>query len=235
MRICLWSGPRNVSTALMYSFAQRADCEVADEPLYAHYLRISGADHPGREEVLEVMDDNGDRVMRGLVDGPASAPVLFMKHMAHHLVDLDLSFLQRTANILLIRDPQDMLPSLTRQLPQAQLADTGLARQHRLLDELRKIGQQPPVIDAARLVGDPKTMLAALCARLNLGFDAAMLHWPPGPRSYDGPWARHWYDNVHRSTGFAAPSSTRDPFPEHLRPLLETCRPHYDYLRDYAL
>ena len=125
--ICLWSGPRNVSTALKYSFAQHDDIAVIDEPLYGHYLRVSGADHPGRNEVLATMNCDGDAVMQALCDRQASnpSPRLFMKHMAHHLVGLDLGFLANTCNIFLVRDPREMLPSLTIQLPQAKLADTG--------------------------------------------------------------------------------------------------------------
>lgn len=219
----------------MYSFAQRSDTVVSDEPLYGHYLRVSGAAHPGRAEVLEVMDTDGDRVMRRFTAQPAVASVLFMKHMAHHLVGLDTGFLARTANVLLIRDPREMLPSLTRQLPRAGLADTGLARQHRLFDDLRAMGQAPPVLDAGRLLDNPREALASLCDRLGIAFDSAMLQWPAGAKPYDGVWSRHWYENVHRSTGFVADSSGRKAFPGHLRPLLEECRTHYDYLLSFAI
>ncbi|MGH8494877.1 MAG: sulfotransferase family protein [Gammaproteobacteria bacterium] len=235
MRICLWSGPRNVSTALMYSFAQRPDTAVLDEPLYGHYLRISGAIHPGRADVLSTTDTDGDSVMRRLVEEPADRPVLFMKQMAHHLVGLDLGFLARTSNVLLIRDPREMLPSLTRELPHAGLADTGLARQHRLFDDLRGRGREPPVLDAGRLLANPPGVLRSLCARLGLPFDTVMLHWPPGPKPYDGVWARHWYANVHGSTGFAAPRPRSRDFPDALRPLLEECRVHYHYLLPFAI
>jgi hypothetical protein len=126
--ICLWSGPRNVSTALMYSFAQNDSVAVIDEPLYGHYLRVTGAEHPGSAEVIAAMNCDGDAVMRALLQRQAEHPEprLFMKHMAHHLVDLDLGFLRETCNIFLIRDPRDMLPSLSVQLPEPRLADTGL-------------------------------------------------------------------------------------------------------------
>ena len=136
VRINLWSGPRNVSTALMYSFAQRKDTIVVDEPLYGHYLRVSDAVHPGAVEVMADMECDGERVVRELVLGPCAAPVLFMKQMAHHLVELDRSFLAETINVLLIRDPVQMLPSLAQNLTLPNLRDTGLAIQSTLYDQL---------------------------------------------------------------------------------------------------
>ncbi len=235
LRICLWSGPRNVSTALMYAFAQRADTRVLDEPLYAHYLKVSGEPHPGRDEVLAAMDGDGARVVREVVLGLCDRPILFMKQMAHHLRDLDWGFLERTANVLLIRDPAEVLPSLVRQLPDAGLADTGLEIQRRLLDHLRARGQDPPVLDARELLLDPGGALEELCARLKIGFDESMLRWPAGPRPEDGVWARHWYDGVHRSTGFAPYRPRREPLPKHLDPLLAECRPFYEILYEAAI
>lgn len=230
LRICLWSGPRNVSTALMYSFAQRSDTRVVDEPLYGHYLRVSGAAHPGREEVVAAMETDGETVVRETVLGDGDRPVLFMKQMAHHLVDLDLGFLKRTANVLLIRDPAEMLRSLIHQLPEPRLRDTGLALQHELVDRLRDLGQEPPVLDSRQLLLDPEGVLSQLCARLGIPFDPAMLSWSAGPRPEDGVWAPHWYRNVHRSTGFAPYAPKTDLFPKRLEPLLEACRPHYEAL-----
>jgi hypothetical protein len=235
LRIHLWSGPRNVSTAIMYSFAQRADTRVVDEPLYAHYLRVSGAPHPGREDVLAAQDADGERVVRDLILGPWDRPVVFFKQMAHHLVDLDHAFLRRAANVLLTRDPLEMLPSLQVQIPRPTLRDTGYAAQTALLDELLAAGQDPPVLDARELLLDPPGVLQELCARLGLPFDAAMLRWPAGARPEDGIWARHWYEAVHRSTGFEAYRPKTAPFPERLRPLLDECAPHYARLAARAL
>ena len=234
--ICLWSGPRNVSTALMYSFAQRADVQVVDEPLYGHYLRVSGADHPGRDAVIAAMDCDGERVMRTLLarqraDQTAS---LFLKHMAHHLVDVDRWFLAETRNVLLIRDPRQMLPSLNVQLPNAELFDTGLRQQWDLFVELEDQGQSPAVLDSKELLLDPAAVLAALCGHLGLAFDARMLKWNAGPRPEDGVWAPHWYHAVHKSTGFA-PYRPKQDFPERLRPLLEACTPWYEKLYSRAL
>lgn len=234
--ICLWSGPRNVSTALMYSFAQRDDVRVIDEPLYGHYLRVSGAAHPGRDEVIAAMDCDGDNVMRTLLARQRAdqSVTLFLKHMAHHLVDIDREFLEETRNVLLIRDPRQMLPSLNVQLPDAALADTGLKQQWDLLVELEDLGQSPAVLDSRELLLDPPGVLAALCQQIGLGFDARMLSWDAGPRPEDGVWAPHWYHAVHKSTGFA-PYTSKQDFPEQLLPLLEACEPWYEKLYSRAI
>jgi hypothetical protein len=235
LRLCLWSGPRNVSTALMYSFAQRPDTRVVDEPLYAHYLQASGVDHPGRAEVLAAGDSDGAAVIRDVVLGPCDRPVLFMKQMAHHLLGLDWSFLGRTANVLLIRDPAEVLTSFMQVVPSPTLADTGLDTQTRLLRHLIDIGQDPPVLDSRRLLLDPPGVLARLCDRLELPFTEAMLHWEPGARAEDGVWAPYWYDSVHRSTGFAPWREKSKTVPPELEGVLAECRPHYDELLVRAL
>ena len=234
--ICLWSGPRNVSTAIMYSFARLDGVRVVDEPLYGHYLRVSGADHPGREEVIAAMNCDGDAVMRDLLSAQAANPQprLFMKHMAHHLVDIDTGFLDDTCNVLLIRDPRDMLPSLTVQLPQAGTDDTGLRQQCELFDDLRARGQEPAVLDSRELLCAPGPVLHRLCEKLGLGYDDRMLHWEAGARPEDGIWAPYWYHAVHASTGFA-PYRAKHEFPDALRPLLDRCRPWYEKLFAHAI
>ncbi len=231
----VWSGPRNVSTALMYSFAQRSDTRVLDKPLYGHYLRVSDAPHPGARTVMDAMECDGETVIRSVLLGPCDQPVLFAKQMAHHLVDLDLDFLAQTANVLLIRDPVDMLPSLARQLDKPRLKDTGFDRQVTLLEELETLGQDPPILEARQLLIDPESVLTALCERLGIAFDPVMLWWKPGPIREDGVWAAHWYYNVHRSTGFQPYRPKSEPFPDHLEPLLAVCRPLYDRLAGRAI
>ena len=233
LRLCFWSGPRNVSTALMYSFAQRSDTRVVDEPLYAHYLRVSGAPHPGKEMVLAAQENDGERVVRDVILGPCDRPVLFMKQMAHHLIDLDWSFLEQTKNVLLIRDPQQVLKSLVKQLPQPQLRDTGLAQQVALFERFGESGI--PIVDSREILLNPRDILTQLCAQLGLEFDEAMLHWNAGPKPEDGVWAGIWYANVHRSTGFEPYAEKSEPFPEHVRPLLDECQPLYEKLRSHAL
>jgi len=220
----------------MYSFAQCGDITVVDEPLYGHYLRVSGADHPGRSEVLAELNCEGDAVMRDLLDAQAAQKSrrFFLKHMAHHLVDLDLAFLRSCCNILLIRDPQEMLPSLTIQLPKARLADTGLDRQWQLFSDLRSWGQRPAVLDSRELLLDPAGVLGQLCEHIGHEFTANMLHWPAGPRPEDGVWAPHWYHALHQSTGFA-PYVPKGDFPQHLEPLLAECKPWYDRLFEQSI
>lgn len=230
------SGPRNVSTALMYSFAERDDIRVVDEPLYGHYLRVTGADHPGKDEILAAMNCDGDKVIHNLLgeQDTAGARRLFLKNMAHHLVDLDLGFLSETSNVLLIRDPREMLPSLVNQVPNAQLVDTGLKRQWQLYSDLARSGVEPAVLDSRELLLDPAGVLKELCTFLGLKFHTQMLRWKSGPRPEDGIWARHWYHAVHQSTGFA-PYNRKKAFPQNLRSLLAECRPWYDKLFERAI
>lgn len=233
--VCLWSGPRNVSTALMYSFAERPDTRVVDEPLYGHFLRTTGADHPGRDEVMAVVNCDGQQVMNELLTESVDDPeVLFMKQMAHHLVHMDEAFLQRTRNIFLVRDPREMLPSLTIQLPDAQLDDTGLKMQWQLFRTLEEQGQSPAIVDSRELLLDPSGVLRQLCDNLEIEYTDKMLSWPAGPREEDGAWAPYWYHAVHKSTGFSR-YVPKTEFPLHLQPLLEECSPWYDKLYRRAI
>lgn len=244
LRICLWSGPRNVSTALMYSFAQRSDTRVFDEPLYAHYLARTSARtyHPGADEVLATMDSDGERVVRELLLGQPGADaagtlprVLFFKHMTHHLVDIDLGFLEHTVNVLLTRDPGEMLPSYARQVSAPSMADVGYRKHSELLRHLRTLGQEPPVLDATQLLRNPRGVLSELCERLGLCFEESMLSWVPGPRPEDGVWAKHWYGSVHQSSGFRPHLPKADALPAHLEPLWRESLPYYEELRKLAL
>lgn len=236
-RICLWSGPRNISTALMYSFAQRADTAVFDEPLYAHYLSKTPARHyhPGAEEVIATMENDGEKVVRNLILGKHDAPVLFFKHMTHHLNDLDWRFMRQTVNVILTRDPVDMLPSYAKQVEQPALHDVGYALHLELLDYLHSIGQTPLVLDSKQTLLNPRDVLTKLCRQIGILFDEAMLSWKAGARPEDGSWARYWYHAVHRSTGFQKYSRKTEPFPEKLRPLLAECQPYYEKLVSLAI
>jgi hypothetical protein len=235
LRLSVWSGPRNVSTALMYSFRQRPDTVVVDEPLYGHYLRVTGAAHPGEKEVMAAMDCDGERVVREVILGPCERQILFMKNMAHHLVELDRNFLNYITNVLLIRDPEEMLPSLARQLPNPTLRDTGLAQQAEILDLILDKDAEPVVLDAKYLLLDPPGTLERACKKLGIPFESSMLSWPAGPKPEDGVWARYWYDGVHSSTAFAPYRPKTEPFPERLEPLLRECRPFYERLRRFAI
>lgn len=219
----------------MYSFRERTDTTVVDEPLYAHYLIRSGVVHPGRSDVLAAQDPDGESVVRDVILGPVPTPVLFIKNMAHHLRGLDWSFLTQLHNVILTRDPAEMLPSLVRQLPHPDLDGTGLPVQVELLDAMLADDVDPLVVDSRLLLTDPSAVLTELCQRLGLDFDPTMLSWTPGPVPEDGVWAQHWYDSVHRSHGFAPYQPKEEPVPEQLEPLLAQATPLYERLLAYAI
>lgn len=233
--LSLWSGPRNVSTALMYSFAQRPDTKVIDEPLYAHYLSRTTANHPGEQEVLNSMEKDGTKVLHDLQKNPTDREILFLKNMGHHWVDLDENLLDNMEHMFLIRDPKEMLPSLINQLKEPVLRDTGLKVQKDLYELLTKKGKQVPVIDAKWLLTNPQKVLKKACEVLGIPFYPDMLKWEKGPRAEDGVWAKYWYHRVHQSEGFAPYISKNEPFPDQLVPLLEECEPYYKFLYQKAL
>jgi hypothetical protein len=197
---------------------------------------LVGAEHPGGQEVMDAMDCDGDAVINDLMRRQAADParVLFIKHMAHHLLDLNLDFLKSTKNIFLIRDPREMLPSLTVQLPNATLVDTGLKRQWDLYSDLTKAGQKPVILDSREILLDPTSVVRALCDAIDLDFRNDMLTWEAGARVEDGVWAPHWYHSVHKSTGFAS-YQPKSGFPEDLQWLLDECIPFYENLFEHAL
>ncbi|MGB0102399.1 MAG: HAD family hydrolase [Nocardioides sp.] len=232
IRIAMWSGPRNLSTALMRSFENRADCSVVDEPLYAAYLVASGLDHPGREEVIASQPTDPAAVVAALVEGPLATPVQYQKHMTHHLLPAFAhERLGALAHAFLVRDPERVLTSYAKVRQEPTLEDLGLPQQLELFETYGG-----PVIDAADVLREPRTTLALLCDALGIGFDDAMLSWPAGPRDTDGVWAPHWYAGVEASTGFAPYSpGSGDALPERLAPLLERCRPYYEAMAAHCL
>lgn len=237
-RINLWSSPRNISTALMYAFAQRPDTRVVDEPLYAHYLThaTNPPPHPGHAEILASQPQDGRRVVAHMLDPAAfERPVVVFKQMTHHLIELDREFLSDMQNVLLIRDPRAILASYSQVIQTPTAADIGIPQQFELWQQLKDRKALAAVLDAQLLLQDPRSVLSQLCARLNLPFFEAMLSWTAGPRPEDGVWAPYWYGNVHRSTGF----QPYRPRTYELRPDLEAiaaeCRPAYEALLAEAL
>ena len=235
-RICLWSGPRNISTALMYSFAQRHDTQVYDEPLYAHYLSRTDAStyHPGSEDILKSMENDGNKVIKMMM-GVHNKPVVFFKHMTHHLIELDRSFMEDVINVILTRDPVDMLPSFNKVIENPSMQDVGYEAHIKLLSDLENMNITPIVLDSKKVLLNPRNVLSRLCERLDIPFDNAMLKWEAGARPEDGVWAKYWYHNIHKSTGFIPYTASAVPFPEKLRPLLEACVPHYKRLMELAI
>lgn len=235
VRINMWSSPRNLSTAMMYAWRQRQDTTVFDEPLYAHYLRVSGREHPGRTDVLAAQNPQGREVVRDLLLGTHDTPVVFFKQMAKHLVELDREFMTQGHNVLLTREPHDMLTSLQRKVPDATLADTGFVELCEILDDLLAHGTTPVVVDTKRLLEDPRRVLHTLCERLDLPWEDAMLTWPSGPKLEDGVWAQHWYDGVHKSTGWKPWAPKNAALTPAVRPVLDQAMPLYERLLPHCI
>lgn len=236
-RVSLWSGPRNISTTLMYSFAQRKDTQVFDEPLYGYYLKNSEAKnyHPGSEEVLKTMETNGNKVVEMMLRN-AEKPVLFFKNMTHHLLpELNRGFLKDLVNIILTRDPVAMLPSYAEVVTAPTLEDVGYKMQVELLEQLQVADIPVVVLDSKAVLLDPESQLKKLCQAIDIPFDKAMLHWAPGARPEDGSWAKYWYGNIHKSIGFIPYQPKTNPFPEKLKPLLEECLPYYEKLVSFSI
>jgi Sulfotransferase domain len=235
----MWSGPRNVSTAFMRSWENRPDTIVVDEPFYAHYLAVTGLDHPGRDEILAHHERDWRRVVESLLAPlPPGVEVLYQKQMSHHLLpDMGREWLASMTHAFLIRDPAPMLASLEEKLGRFDLDATGLPQQVEIFDfVVRTTGRVPPVVDSADLLAAPEPMLRALCAALDIPFTPRMLSWPVGPRASDGIWARHWYERVERSTGFEPAAATEVPdLQGRLAELEGRCRPLYEKLRAHRL
>lgn len=239
-RINVWSSPRNLSTAIMYSFRQRSDTTVVDEPLYAHYLAITGRDHPGRDDVLADQSADIDELVDDVILADYPTPIVFFKQMAKHLAGIDPAvtasvFFGGCDNVLLTRDPFDMLTSFQVRIPDATVEDTGFVELLAILDRILASGREPIVIDSMLLLKNPEPVLRQLCERLDIEFDAAMLSWPAGPKPEDGVWARYWYDSVHRSTGWAPWKAKNATLLPHLQSVLDEVEPMYERLLPYCL
>ena len=232
MRLAVWSGPRNLSTAMMYSFGAREDFAIMDEPFYAAYLAASGADHPMRDAVLAAHETDPARVAALCEAPPAGGkPHVYQKHMAHHMLPhFPLGWAAGCAHVHLIRHPARVLASYADRRGTVTLEDIGLPMQVMLHKALGGV-----VVDTSALREDPAVGLATLCDALGLEFDPAMLSWPAGGRPEDGAWAPHWYASVHRSTGFAGPEGPLPELPRELWPLLDAALPYYEMLRKEAL
>lgn len=234
-RISMWSGPRNVSTAIMYSFRQRPDTLVIDEPLYAAYLKQTNKKHPGSIEVLGGMENDAEKVLSDVIFANYDSDIIFFKNMAHHLLGLEQDFLNDLDNILLCRDPKEMLPSLAKNIENPSLLDTGLLQQTQILDLIIAKGQEPIVLDAKETLLNPERVLKQVCKRLEIPFYNEMLAWPAGPKTEDGIWAKYWYHNVHKSISFTKYQPKTSKFPEHLNELYQESKALYDRLYSYAI
>ena len=237
-RLAMWSGPRNISTAMMRSWGNRPDAIVCDEPLYAHYLTVTGLPHPGAAETIAHHEADWRKVVAWLTGPlPADKSVFYQKQMAHHLLpNIELDWLDALTNCFLIREPREMLTSLLEFIPEPRVEDTGLPQQVKIFELVsQRTGAVPPVLDSKDVLQNPPGMLAALCEAVGVKFYDQMLHWPPGFRDTDGVWARHWYAKVEHTTSFAPYRAKSDPVPPALTSLLEECNELYGRLYPHRL
>ncbi len=235
MVIHLISGPRNISTALMYSFAQRRDMAVMDEPFYGFYLQHTGINHPGRETIIQSMELHPQAIFDAIEAKEKIKGHVFVKNMGHHLQGYDYSRIQHYQNVFLIRDPQQMLISYAKVRQEPTLDDIGLQFQASLFSWLKEAGYDPVVLNGNEVRRSPAAVLRKLCGRLGIPFTENMLQWPAGPRPEDGIWARYWYVNVHLSTGFSPPDVKKEALPDRLLPVYQQALPYYTLLNTYAL
>jgi len=228
----MWSGPRNISTAMMRAWENRPDTVVVDEPFYAAFLARTGLDHPARDEVIASQPTDVAAVVAGLrAPLPEGRSVHYAKHMTHHLAPgQDLAWTRDFRNVLLIRDPAEVVASYVRSREACEPEDIGLLQQVELLGQLESAGERPPVLDAADFLRDPEGHLRWLCDWLGISFTDRMLAWPAGPRASDGVWAPYWYDAVRASTGFAPYRPRQVDLDDHDAAVAAACRPAYEQL-----
>ncbi|MEM7254912.1 MAG: HAD family hydrolase [Pseudomonadota bacterium] len=237
LRLAMWSGPRNISTAMMRAWGSRSDTVVWDEPLYAHYLAETGLDHPGAHDVIEAglvaWPEVRTRLLGPLPDGKS---IFFQKHMTHHLIDsVDRDWLDAVVSCFLIRDPRRVLASYLKTRPHAELADIGVAQQTELLDELKRRHRTPVILDSGDILRNPEAMLRGLCDFLDVDFSPDMLNWTPGLQPTDGVWAKHWYSNVLSSSGFQPYRERNVDIPGEYRQLVDEAMAHFERLYEERL
>jgi hypothetical protein len=232
----MWSGPRNLSTALMYAFAARGDCETWDEPFYAAYLKATGLDHPMRGEILATHETNPDEVAARLIEN-AAAQHSYGKHMTHHMLpDFPRDWIDAHQNVFLIRHPARVVASYVEKREAPVLDDLGFRQQEELFDQVAdRLGHSPPVIDSHSIRQGPKAALTRLCDRIGLPFTERMLLWPRGPKPLDGIWARLWYGAVHQSTGFAPPEGAMPKLSDDMQRLADAALPIYERLAHHEI
>lgn len=231
MIIAMWSGPRNLSTAMMRSFGARADCAVLDEPFFAPFLKLTGKAHPGRKETLAAHETDPSAVA-ALCQAKTPQAYFFQKHMPHHMLpEFPLEWTQGAKHFFLLRHPQRVIASYVKGRSEFDLEDLGFAPQRRFWEQFGR----PPVIHSETILEAPEPALRALCAAIDIPFDPAMLSWPAGPREEDGAWAPWWYDSVYRSTGFGPPPQSMPPIAVQYQPLLNAALPDYAALAANAI
>jgi len=218
----------------MYAFAQREDTQVYDEPLYAHYLKVSGAQHPAREQVLQALENDGDKVVEEVIL-QKSNKLLFHKLMTHFLIGIDTEFLSEVINVIFIRNPEEIITSYAKVIPYPKMNDIGVRQQYELYLSLEERGVTPIVLDSKYLLQNPELILNKLCDILEIPFDEKMLKWGKGARKEDGVWASYWYKNIHNSTGFLPYTKREIILTDSNAELAEECLPYYKFLTTKSL
>ena len=231
-RLAMWSGPRNISTAMMYSFENRGDCCAIDEPFYAHYLEQTGVDHPGAEKVIEAYESDYQKVAQTLSgEIPGEAAIWYQKHMCHHITPgMNLDWLESLSNCFLIRNPREVLLSLSKITHEVSLWSTGLPQQVMLLENASQHDSNPPILDSRDVLEDPRGMLDMLCQELKIPFSESMLSWEAGPRECDGVWGEYWYESVWSSSGFSRFRPRTGELAPSVESILEQAMPLYQEL-----
>lgn len=234
----MWSGPRNLSTALMYAFAARGDCAVWDEPFYAAYLAATGIDHPMKDEVIAAGEADAARVAAACLGPvPEGKALWYQKHMTMHMVpEFDRGFMRDLVNVFLIRHPARVVASYSKKREAPMLADIGFVQQAELFEQVAGFTERTPlVVDSADIRADPRGTLGRLCAALGIPFVDSMLRWPAGPKPFDGVWAPHWYNAVHASTGIGEPEGPLPSLAADYAPLVEQALPYYQRLAAHRI
>jgi len=228
-KIAMWSGPRNISTAMMYSFENRDDCCAIDEPFYAHFLQKTGTNHPGAQKVIETYETDYLKITQHLSgDIPEDLPIWYQKQMCHHISPgSELEWIQNLTNCFLIRDPREVLLSLSKITHEVSLWATGLPQQIMLYEKVSEIESRPPILDSRDILENPRKMLEMLCQELNIPFSELMLEWEPGSRECDGIWGEYWYESVWSSTGFSPFRARTGELNPSLESILDKAMPVY--------
>ena len=236
-RIAMWSGPRNISTAMMRSWENRADCSVVDEPFYAYYLTQTKSPHPMLSQILHSQPADFATVATNMSKAKCDTPLQYQKHMTHHMLPgCDLEWTKNMQHCFLIRDPAYVVNSYTNSRGECSVEDIGIKRQYELFVEIGKItGQQMPVVDSPSVLKDPERILRVLCESLGVEFDCSMLRWPTGKRDSDGVWASHWYHSVEASSGFGEPKDAILKLSQSQLDVVEEVLPYYEKMKALAI
>jgi Sulfotransferase domain len=238
VRIAMWSGPRNISTAMMRAWGNRRDTVVIDEPFYAYYLKTTGKNHPGADEVIAAGEIDWRKIVAQLTGPiPNGRQIFFQKQMTHHfLPEINRAWLGAVTNCFLIRDPREVIASYVKKREDPSLEDLGFMQQAEIFDFVRsRTDAIPPIVDAKDVLENPERTLRLLCDAVGVDFNKSMLSWPPGLRETDGVWARHWYSEVAKTTSFRPYRSGKNEMPQRFREIYERCRECYEKLYQHRL